>query len=93
MIVNFKSKEAEKIFNGEWSKRFPPEIQKRVRLKLWALNTALTINELRTPRSNFLEQLYGNRKEQYSIRINDQWRICFEWHSDNAYNIEIVDYH
>ncbi len=93
MIVNFKSKEAEKIFNAEWSEKIPPLIQERVRLKLRILNAAPTMNELRLPASNHLEKLKGNRKEQYSIRINKQWRICFEWHNNNAYNVEIIDYH
>lgn len=93
MIVNFKCKETEKIFSGEWSTKFPHEIQERARLKLRSLNRAPTMNELRIPPSNHLKKLKGSRKEQYGIRINDQWRICFEWHINNSYNVEIIDYH
>ena len=57
------------------------------------LNRAVTINDLRVPPSNYLEKLRGDRKSQYSIRINNQWRICFEWHVADVYNVEIVDYH
>lgn len=93
MIVNFKSKEAEKIFNGELSTKLPLSIQERARSKLRILDAAPTTNELRLPASNHLKRLKGNKKDQYSIRINDQWRICFEWHSNNAYNVAIIDYH
>lgn len=93
MIVNFKSKEAEKIFNLELSKKLPRPIQERALNKLIAINIAISINDLRNPPSNHLEQLKGKRASQYSVRINKQWRICFEWHFNNAYNIEITDYH
>lgn len=93
MIVNFKCKETEKIFNREWSAKFPPEIQGRAKVKLLAINFASIICELRAPPSNHLEKLRGSKKEQYSIRINHQWRICLEWHQNNAYNVEIIDYH
>lgn len=93
MIVNFKCKETEKIYNKKWSDKLPLSIQRRARMKLWNLDDANSINRLRIPPSNHLEQLQGKRKGQYSIRINNQWRICFEWHDNNAYNIEIIDYH
>ena len=93
MIVNYKSKEAEKIYNKEWSDKLPESIQKRARMKLWNLDEAKSIHALRIPPSNHLEQLQGKRKGEYSIRINDQWRICFEWHNNNVYNVDIIDYH
>lgn len=93
MIVNFKCKETEKIFNREWSAKFPPEIQERARNKLQALNYVNTLHQLQLPKSNHLKALKGEKRGQYSIRINNQWRICFEWHSNNVYNVEITDYH
>ncbi len=71
----------------------PQNIQRSALLKLRSLNQAKTINDLRNPPSNHLEILGGSRKGQHSIRINDQWRICFEWIENNAYNVEITDYH
>jgi toxin HigB-1 len=93
MIVSFRSKEAEYIWNGVFSKKIPPQIQDIIRRKLRMINNSHTINDLRIPPSNRLEQLKGDRKGQYSIRINDQWRICFEWIDGNVHNIDIVDYH
>jgi proteic killer suppression protein len=93
MIASFRSKEAENIWNGNFSKKIPPEIQDTVRRKLRMVNNSHTINDLRIPPLNRLEQLKGNRKGQYSIRINDQWRICFEWIDGNFHNIDLVDYH
>jgi len=93
VIRSFKCKESEKIFNREFSQKLPHNIQKVAFRKLRMLNRAITINDLRVPPSNYLEKLRGDRKGQYSIRINNQWRICFEWHRDDVYNVEIVDYH
>jgi len=93
MIVTFKSKEAELIWNGVLSKKLPPHLQEIIRRKLRMINNSFSINDLRIPPSNHLEQLNGERKGQYSIRINDQWRICFEWSDGNVYNVDIVDYH
>ena len=93
MIRTFKSKEAEKIFKREHSRTFSHEIQKVAFRKLRMLNRSQTINDLRIPPANRLEKLSGDRAGQYSIRINDQWRICFEWHDNNAFKVEIVDYH
>lgn len=93
MIVNFKCKETEKIFNREWSAKFPPVIQERGLRKLREIEMAKSIDSMRSPLSNHLKKLQGKRKGQYSIRINDQWRICFEWHKEHAYNVEILDYH
>jgi proteic killer suppression protein len=68
-------------------------IQQTALRKLRMLNNAVTLEDLRIPPANYLEKLSGNRAGQYSIRINDQWRLCFEWHDNNAYNVEITDYH
>lgn len=93
MIKNFKCKETEKIFNGKFSKKLPNEIQRRALIKLHSIDVAEDIKDLLIPPSNKLEQLSGDRKGQYSIRINDQYRICFIWHDNNALDVEIVDYH
>ncbi len=93
MIKSFKDSETEKIYNLTRSRKLPSDIQQIALRKLRMLNNAKTINDLRIPPANRLEKLIGNRAGQYSIRINDQWRICFDWQEDNAYNVEIVDYH
>ena len=93
MIKSFRSRETEKIWNGHRSKRLPQSIQHIARRKLRMLNSARSINDLRVPPANRLEALRGNRKGQHSIRINDQWRICFVWMDGDAVNVEIVDYH
>lgn len=93
MIKNFKCKETEKIFNGKFSKKLPQEIQRRALIKLHSIDVAEDVKDLPIPPSNKLEQLSDNRKGQYSIRINDQYRICFIWHDNNALDVEIVDYH
>ena len=93
MIRSFKSKETEKIFNRERSTKLPPDIQQVALRKLRMLNRSVTLQDLRVPPANRLEKLTGNRAGQYSIRINEQWRICFEWREGNVYEVEIVDYH
>jgi toxin HigB-1 len=93
VIISFKDSETEKIFNLTRSRKLPSDIQQIALRKLRMINNARTINDLRVPPANRLEKLVGNRAGQYSIRINDQWRICFEWQGDNAYNVEIADYH
>jgi len=93
MIKSFRSKEADKIWRGEISTKLPADIQRNARMKLRIINNSISLNDLRVPPSNHLEPLKGNRKGHYSIRINDQWRICFEWNEGNAYKVEIVDYH
>jgi proteic killer suppression protein len=93
LIDSFKCKETEKIWNRKFSKKFPPNIQVRARRKLIAINISESINDLRVPPSNHLETLKDDRAAQHSIRINDQWRICFEWKDGNAFNVEITDYH
>ena len=93
MIKTFKCKETEKIFNGKFSKKLPHDIQGRALIKLHSLDIAEDIKDLLIPPYNKLEQLSGDRKGQYSIRINDQYRVCFSWVDNNAYDVEIVDYH
>jgi proteic killer suppression protein len=93
MIKDFVCKETEKIFNRRISLKLPRDIQKTARRKLEILEGAELLMDLRIPPNNHLEKLSKDRKGQYSIRINDQWRICFEWSGGDAYNVEIVDYH
>jgi len=93
MIENFKCRETEKIFHRQFSKKLPHDIQKIAFRKLRMLNRSSTVQDLRVPPANKLEALSGNRKGQHSIRINNQWRICFKWQNGNAYDVEIVDYH
>lgn len=93
MIRSFKCKETEKIFNRTFSRNFPQDIQRVALRKLRMLNRAKILKDLLVPPGNRLEALHGDRKGQYSIRINDRWRICFEWQKGDAYNVEIVDYH
>ncbi len=93
MIKSFRCPETEKIFRREFSRKFPRDIQKRAFMKLNAVDAAVEITDLRLPPSNRLEILKGKRKGQYSIRINDQWRLCFEWSDGKAEQVEITDYH
>lgn len=93
MIKSFRCLETQKIFNREYSRRFPRDIQIRAFAKLNAIDSAVHLKDLRLPSSNRLEALKGERKGQHSVRINERWRICFEWHSGNAEQVEIVDYH
>ena len=94
MIVSFKSDDTKLIFDGFRSRHYPPDIQKIALRKLLLLNAATSVNDLRIPPGNRLEKLAGDRKGQYSIRINNQWRICFIWTDENnADQVEIVDYH
>ena len=93
MIKNFTCKETERIFNREYSKKLPSDIQKIAFRKLRMLNRSINLQDLKIPPANRLEKLSGAREGQYSIRINDQWRICFEWRDGNAHDLEIVDYH
>ena len=93
MIRNFIDKEAEKIWHGVPSKRLPTDIQNVARRKLRMLNNAMSVNDLRVPPANRLEALKGSLKGRYSIRINDQWRICFRWSETDAHDVEIMDYH
>jgi proteic killer suppression protein len=93
MIKSIRESETEKIFRRERSRRLPQDIQQAAYRKLRYLNNAKNLDDLRIPPSNRLEKLKGDRAGQYSIRINDQWRICFVWESNDAYEVEIVDYH
>ncbi|MGA1192785.1 MAG: type II toxin-antitoxin system RelE/ParE family toxin [Kiritimatiellia bacterium] len=93
MIESFACKETGKIFPREFSKRLPVNIQQIAYRKLKMLNRSATIQDLRIPPANRLEELSDSRRGQHSIRINQQWRICFEWADGNARNVEIVDYH
>jgi len=93
MIKSFRDKETEKIFSRNFSKKFPSDIQHQARRKLIMLDAAPELNALRIPPANRLEALKGDRKGQHSIRINDQWRVCFKWKAEDAYDVEITDYH
>ena len=93
MIRSFADKEAEKVWSGTPSRRLPADIQAVARRKLRMLNNAASIEDLRIPPANRLEALKGNRRGWHSIRINDQWRVCFRWHNGDATDVEIVDYH
>jgi len=93
VIKTFKDAETQKIYQRERSRKLPADIQQVALRKLRMINNAININDLRGPPANRLEKLSGNRAGQYSIRINDQWRICFDWRGSNAFNVEIADYH
>jgi len=93
MIRSFRSSDSERIFRREFSQKFPSDIQNRAFMKLNAIDAAVQIQDLRLPASNRLEALKGDRKGQWSIRINDRWRICFQWTDGHAEDVEIVDYH
>ena len=93
MIRSFRDGEAERIWHGQASRELPPDIQNTARRKLRMLNNAEALDDLRIPPANRLEALKGKRAGQHSIRINQQWRICFVWHEGHADQVEIVDYH
>lgn len=93
MIKNFKCKETRKIFEGIYSKKFALDIQSRALMKLRMIDSSRSLQDLRTPPSNHLEMLKGDRLGEVSIRINKQWRICFKWQENEAYAVEICDYH
>jgi toxin HigB-1 len=93
VIESFKDKATERIWEEIYSKRFPKEMQKIALRKLILLHRAKDLNDLKIPPGNRLEQLSGNRKGQYSIRINNQWRICFQWNNGAASEVEITDSH
>jgi len=93
MIRSFASKETERLFRRKVSRKLPHDIQRRARIKLEVLDAAERLEDLRIPPSNHLEKLSGSREGQHSIRINNQWRICFQWREGDAYLVEIVDYH
>ena len=93
MILSFGSKETEKIWKGERVKKFSIEIQQVGRRKLRMLNNSQNLGDLKIPLSNRLEKLSGKLKDYFSIQINDQWRIILRWESNNAYEVEITNYH
>jgi toxin HigB-1 len=93
VIRSFRSRETEMVWRGEPSRRLPSDIQQVARRKLRMLNNAQNLQDLRIPPNNRLEALRGDRKGQHSLRINDQWRICFRWRQGDAHDVEIVDYH
>ena len=90
---SFRDQETEKLFRREFSQKLPPDIHQSARRKLEILDAAEVLSDLLIPPSNRLEKLSGNRQNQHSIRINSQWRICFEWRDGDAHEVEIVDYH
>ena len=92
-MSRFKDGDAERLVRGLSVRRLPPDIQRRARMRLQRVITAGALSDLRLPPSRRLEALSGDRKGQYSIRINDRWRVCFRWTEEGATDIEIVDYH
>jgi proteic killer suppression protein len=93
VIKNFKDDETQKIYQRQRSRKLPSDIQQVALRKLRMINNSISINDLRVPPANRLEKLSGNRAGQWSIRINDQWRICFRWEGSDALDVEITDYH
>jgi len=93
VIRSFADKRTAALFAGYAVKALPNQIQQRARAKLLAMDSAKRLDDLRIPPGNRLEALHGDRRGQHSIRINDQWRLCFEWREDAAWNVEIADYH
>ncbi len=92
-MARFRDRDAEQIFNGQLVRRLPPDIHRRARMRLQRVVAAAALTDLRVPPSHRLEALSGDRVGQFSIRINDQWRVCFRWTEQGATEIEIVDYH
>ena len=93
MIRSFACRETQRVFEDEVSRRLPMQIQRVARRKLLLLHQARALSDLRAPRGNRLEALQDDRRGQHSIRVNDQWRVCFRWRGEDAFDVEIVDYH
>jgi proteic killer suppression protein len=93
MIKSFRDKDTERVFFRQFSRRFPPQLHRLAWRKLVILDAAERLEDLRIPPGNRLEKLSGNREGEHSIRINEQWRICFRWREGVAYDVEITDYH
>lgn len=93
VIQSFADSETERLYTAGKSRHMPTEIRKRAAMRLLQLNAATRIQDLRLPPSNRLEQLHGDRAGQWSVRINDQWRVCFRFKNGDAFDVEIVDYH
>ena len=92
-MKRFRDSDAEQLFNGDIVRRLPPDIQRRARMRLQRVVAATALTDLRSPPSHRLEALQGDRPGQHSIRINDQWRVCFVWTDQGAMEIEVTDYH
>ena len=93
MIASFRDKETERLWQSGESRRLPPDLHRRAFKKLAVLNAALALSNLKVPPGNQLEALRGSRARQHSIRVNDQYRVCFVWRDGNAFEVEIVDFH
>ena len=93
MIRSFASTDTARFFSSGKSRKLPPQIHRRAAMRLTQLDAATTLDDLRFPPSNRLETLKGDRKGQWSVRVNEQWRVCFHFKSGNAYEVEIIDYH
>ena len=93
MIQSFQDKETQRLWNNGFSRKIPQEIQRTAFRKLVMIHRSKNLDDLRVPPGNRLERLRGARKGQFSVRINDQWRICFSWNDGHAYLVEIIDYH
>jgi proteic killer suppression protein len=93
MIRSFRDKETERVFRRERSRKLSPDVQRVALRKLLLLDAAVSVQDLRVPPGNRLEKLTGNRVGQHSIRVNDQWRVCFRWLEGDAHDVEITDYH
>jgi toxin HigB-1 len=93
MIRSFRGRETEKVFRREGTRKLPPDVQRMAQRKLAILDAAESLQDLRLPPRNRLERLAGRREGQHSIRLNDQWRVCFHWSGGDARDVEIVDYH
>jgi len=93
MIRSFRDRETERIFDRLGSARLPPDIHPAALKKLLILDAAASLQDLTVPPGNRLERLSGDRRTQYSIRVNDQWRVCFRWEEGDAFDVEIADYH
>ena len=93
MIKSFQDHDTKSLFHGQKSRKLPPDIWRRGTRKLLILHAATELSQLRVPPGNRLEKLKGDRSGQHSIRINEQWRICFQWRDGNVYQVEITDYH
>jgi proteic killer suppression protein len=93
VIRSFRDHETKNVFERDRTRRLPPNVQRQAHRKLLLVDAAQALDDLRVPPGNRLERLSGDRKGQYSIRVNDQWRICFRWERGDAYDVEIADYH
>ena len=93
MIVSFRDSDTNGVFVGKRSRKFPPALQRSAMRKLWMIDAAAILQDLVVPPGNRLEKLSGKFRGLHSIRINDQWRICFKWENGNAHEVEIIDYH